>query len=547
MLTAGQKLDYLDQKLSMSEDDHQQAYYSQPLASHTNGAYSSSQSNTMDSQRRYYDYEPRHAAKGPERELHRKRSDLATNGNNSEFAGVFQKNATGSKRTAQKKDKKRKNTFDVELDEIEKQDAYWIHRDKLKEIETRELEEAGYAVGRSSRSNSRSRSQTRHRSRKNSGEVADSLDADDHGTHRRMVSTIPDEEPVREEQHMWDSRTSEEVAAEREAWASRNNHSTPRPGTSRIPIAKSTPAPVPSSFVERDAPLPRSRSGSVNWGVEGLAERGARVRSGSVSSQVLLNDVAAALEPQAKSPAQTTSSKSTPAKTPSAQKAKAPAKTPVSGVRKTSTQQRSTSTPQTRGRNTSNNTSAKRPGTSSGSLSRPVTARPEGEAPWIATMYKPDPRLPPDQQIIPTHAKRMQQEQWEQEGKPGTIYDREFRPLNTEDAFPNKRASQIQPLDLSIEQPPQNSPDWPLPSPTKASPEQRPGTNMKSPTNEGGNYKLTPTIPPTNPQAPSRAASRTSLHPAPTNTSVKQEGNVVRQPEPPAEKETKKGCCCIVM
>lgn len=270
------------------------------------------------------------------------------------------------------------------------------------------------------------------------------------------------------------------------------------------------------------------------------------MRSGSVSSQVLLNDVAAAPspEPQAK-PTPQSSKKFTSAKTPSLQKSKTPAKTPVSGVRKASTQQRSVSQP--KGRNTPNSSSAKRPGTSSGSLSRPVTARPEGEAPWIATMYKPDPRLPPDQQIIPTHAKRMQQEQWEQEGKAGTIYDRDFRPLNTEDAFPSKRASQIAPLDLSFQQSPQDSPDWPLPSPTKASLEQRPGTNMKSPTNEGANYKLTPTIP-ANP--PSRAASRASLHPAPTNASVKQEGQVVRQPEPPAEKEgakEKKGCCCIVM
>lgn len=28
-------------------------------------------------------------------------------------------------------------------------------------------------------------------------------------------------------------------------------------------------------------------------------------------------------------------------------------------------------------------------------------------------MYKPDPRLPPEQQLLPTHAKRLQQEQWE--------------------------------------------------------------------------------------------------------------------------------------
>jgi len=51
-------------------------------------------------------------------------------------------------------------------------------------------------------------------------------------------------------------------------------------------------------------------------------------------------------------------------------------------------------------------------------------------------MYKPDPRLPPDQQVIPTHAKRMQQEQWEKEGKFGNVYDTSFRPLNQEEFRP---------------------------------------------------------------------------------------------------------------
>ncbi|KAK4975592.1 hypothetical protein LTR28_009234 [Elasticomyces elasticus] len=39
-------------------------------------------------------------------------------------------------------------------------------------------------------------------------------------------------------------------------------------------------------------------------------------------------------------------------------------------------------------------------------------------------MYKPDPRLPPDQQMLPTHVKRMMQEQWEREGKTGSMYNR---------------------------------------------------------------------------------------------------------------------------
>jgi hypothetical protein len=44
-------------------------------------------------------------------------------------------------------------------------------------------------------------------------------------------------------------------------------------------------------------------------------------------------------------------------------------------------------------------------------------------------MYKPDPRLPPDQQIIPTHAKKQQQAQWADDGSVPKTYDRDFTPL----------------------------------------------------------------------------------------------------------------------
>jgi hypothetical protein len=69
--------------------------------------------------------------------------------------------------------------------------------------------------------------------------------------------------------------------------------------------------------------------------------------------------------------------------------------------------------------------------TTRGNESRPTTAanRPEGDPPWLATMYKPDPRLPPDQQMLPTLAKKMQQEQWEKEGRTPNTYDRNFAPL----------------------------------------------------------------------------------------------------------------------
>ena len=56
----------------------------------------------------------------------------------------------------------------------------------------------------------------------------------------------------------------------------------------------------------------------------------------------------------------------------------------------------------------------------------------EGEPPWMVSAFRPDPRLPPEQQLLPTVAKRLQQEKWEREGKVGNVYDKEFRPLTDE-------------------------------------------------------------------------------------------------------------------
>ena len=109
-------------------------------------------------------------------------------------------------------------------------------------------------------------------------------------------------------------------------------------------------------------------------------------------------------------------------------------------------------------------------------------------------MYKPDPRLPPDQQIIPTHAKRMQQEQWESEGRVGSMYDTDFRLLNTEE-MGGQRLSQLDPIALERER---ESGQWPLSTPDKqASPsdEKADPVDDKSSATEQPQFKLTPTIP----------------------------------------------------
>ncbi|KAI5300541.1 hypothetical protein KEM56_002373 [Ascosphaera pollenicola] len=62
-----------------------------------------------------------------------------------------------------------------------------------------------------------------------------------------------------------------------------------------------------------------------------------------------------------------------------------------------------------------------------------------GDPPWLASSFRPDPRLPPEQQILPTHAKKMLQEQWAKEGKTGLLYDKSFAPLAVADDYLNFR------------------------------------------------------------------------------------------------------------
>ncbi|KAF2477003.1 uncharacterized protein BDR25DRAFT_330930 [Lindgomyces ingoldianus] len=524
-----------DQKPLMSEDVPAAQLLSsrQPLAPQPNGVTKQPRSNTLDSQRQRYDEDAGYLAPTRVNELQRKGSDISANSSDPDSLLDYYKNSeskNGSRTASQTAANKKKTAGGANWTEAEKDENNWIHRDKLKEIETKELEEAGFPVGRTSRSNSRSHSASvGARDRRNSEANDAAHNGDDRHDKRRVVSPIPaEDEEGDDDPAQWDLRTPDEIAAEREISPPRNHII--RPSTSRIPIAKTSPAPVPHAYVERDVPLPRSRKGSANWTGDAIATNGARVRSGSTSSQVLMDDLEGSGD-HLKTPLRGDFSSPTSPVTGSPPKAKTPGKlAPISGGRK-GTAQRSTST--AKSRNTSATSPAKRPGTSGGSISRPTTGhRPEGDPPWMATMYKPDPRLPPDQQIIPTHAKRMQQEQWEIEGKHGSIYDREFRLLNTEEF--NKRDSQIlQPTDNQKDEDDQQ---WPLPSPTKNSP-GRQDTGLKSPTNEQGGYKLTPKIP-QSPRIPSRNSGHRSTA-SPKNT------NTTRLPEPSAEEKQKKNCCCI--
>jgi len=375
------------------------------------------------------------------------------------------------------------------------------------------------------------------------------------------VSTIPAASDEQEEgfDPMFDSeiRTPDEVASQSQPIYQQNL----RPSTSRIPISKTSPVPVPQNVVGRDSPLPRSRNGSGAWsGNWDELQYARRARSGSVNSQALLQDSDGVTTPPRPSSAHVRNSvdNNTPYNR-SPAKARVPAKdTPTSGARRNPTAYnsaaRSASGSATKPRVRSG-TSNNRPTSSSG-RARPSTGghnRPEGEAPWIATMYKPNPLLPPDEQILPTHAKRMAQEQWEREGKTGTIYDRDLNLLNNE-PFPERRPSA-----LSLNQQQRSGPDNRSPIRSSRSP-QVPGKDS-SPTKQdnsdsrsengsvrpgtSGGYRITPTIqtPPVfpKPTASQEAVSKHNTTPRMPDFDEKDDAG--------SGKKKKSGCggCCAVM
>ena len=396
----------------------------------------------------------------------------------------------------------------------EEDEDNWIHRDKLAQIESRELEEAGFPVARSSRAGSRSAAGGAY-SRQDEYELEPEYDEyrtpKNHDTKRQRVAS-----PTQFDEDAFDFelRTPEEVAAEQQARQYFHSPSAKGNGT-RIPMPKVSPVPVPSIIMERDSPLARSRASSGT----GIPEL--RPRSRSVNSAVLLDDDMPRTPVDARRPSASDESPSS-----SPPKSKNSAKAP--GSRKTSAQRNASGTSKYRTSSQQNRASPeKRPGTSSG---RPSTShRPEGDPPWLASMYKPDPRLPPDQQMLPTHAKRMAQEKWEKEGKIGTAYDREFRLLNTEEIE--------RPLDLSLDKPmppeekkksenAQSGSTWPLGSPLASPTTERPGTSGT------GRYSTMPKI---------------TSQQAPTTPTIEKPQERLRLPEPQEEEKEKKGCCCIVM
>lgn len=442
-------------------------------------------------------------------------------------------------------------------------DSAWIHRDKLAAIEIQEMEEAGMHVrqphrsdstghnGRTTRSSSRSMSRSgvrRAQSKDLSGENGpDEYRTNGHDEYgRKRVSTIPaadDEEEYYEQEfdprmHS-ELRTAEEVAAEHHSY---RQHAV-RPSTSRIPISKISPIPVPNEVVERDSPLPRSRSGSNAF--PSTWEDLKRMRSGSMGSGVLLDEHDS---PHMSRPASShlrTSPDQDNILSQSPPKTRTLATTPRKGGARS--------------------TSAQRPTSSSGNAPRPSTShnRPEGEAPWIATMYKPDPRLPQDQQMLPTHAKRIAQEQWERESKTTQSDGRDSKSPDGEEVQqpPPQQLTQIESKPAVIVQPPpiydkENVPppisknqvigDWPL---TPAN-DRRSATGSPRPGTSNGGYRITPVVTTSTPPPQQRSPVHETPAPAPVPTELPAtEKPPTRMPDYDEKDENrpKKGCCCVMM
>lgn len=392
----------------------------------------------------------------------------------------------------------------------------WIHRDKLAKIESQELQQAAILFNRRMRAESKSsvgrgRSHDSHLGAANGPVSATSPTAE----HSEPWPELREENKKEfgpdavedEEQKHWDLRRPEEIAAD-EAAASLYSIPGLRKSSSRIPISTASPVLI---MPGRDSRGPRSRAATDERDDDEFG-RGRRASEPTT------------IEPEASTPSPGSrpgsrglnTTQNTPAK-------KTPGKvigSAGSATRKTSAPPTNRKTSTARSRAVSGN-ATQRPVTRGGEA-RPPTAinRPEGDPPWLATMYKPDPRLPPDQQMLPTLARKMQQEQWEKEGRAPTTYDRNFAPLavHPDDAPPVPQKTE----EPAANEKPEEKVEEP-PRPIKSPEPPRPNTST--------GYSTMPKVQDTPPMG---------LTPNPNWNPP-----VVTAREPP---KTDKGCgCCIVM
>lgn len=423
-------------------------------------------------------------------------------------------------------------------------DDNWIHRDKLARIESEELQQAAIRIQRQVRTGSKSSSMRgrSHDTQSLNGTVAtppEQIEFWPGSQRQQLESPIPfedsDEQEIESERMNWDLRRPEEIAAssfEGNNDASSKFYKSPalKKSSSRIPVLASSPHQVSDSN-DRESSIQRIRTRTVSSGDEdGVSHTPSR----RASESAVIDSPEASPEPGDSTTPPLSTSRPNSRGGMLAQMQSSPTK--KAHTKGTSNARKSSAPPNNRKpsasvkpRATSGSSTKDRPVTRSGD-NRPSTSanRPEGDPPWLATMYKPDPRLPPDQQMLPTHAKKMQQEQWEKEGKTPTAYDREFAPLAVRPDEPvsvpttemKNEAATTDGDNLAADS---GSP-WPLQPPRSPEP-ARPGTS-------GTNYSTMPKV---------QTAPQIALPPP-------QRVQQNMPPSPQEDEKVEKGCgCCIVM
>jgi hypothetical protein len=422
------------------------------------------------------------------------------------------------------------NMYKPDKDDLEG----WIHREKLAKIESEELQAAGINLANARRGHSKSSRRDTSRGRR--GEETPASERREEKKPRLAEPALEEEE---DDPANWDLRTPDEIAAEAAALTQVYSQPMLRKSGSRIPVLTSSPNPVPIEHLERETPLPRKRTMSNSMSPDdSLSITKTRTRKGSVGSTPQVDEDASTpskpSSPTKKSKPSTTSPpgtltnrKTTPATAAAAAAAQRKASTPAKKEEKAPA-------------------SPPRPSTRGNDMERPRTAvnRPEGDPPWLATMYKPDPMLPPDKQIIPTHARRQQQAQWTEDGSVPKTYDRDFTPIavHTEEELAKQHNSSNpqSPLNEKFELNTGQNAAWPLkPMPIARSNSGRPGTSGSI----TGSYSTMPKITSPAIQSPRMGSISSTKAAAPPPRFQEQ-----RPAQPEDDGTVKKGCgCCVVM
>ncbi|KAH6953136.1 hypothetical protein DER45DRAFT_369747 [Fusarium avenaceum] len=413
--------------------------------------------------------------------------------------------------------------IDIKPDEGSK----WIHRDKLAKIESEELQAAGFYVARP-------RNQSKQRRDRSRSAMRRGTDASENGARSRKNSAAVEARSPEVAGETWDLRTPEEIAEEENhAYFTSNTHK----GGSRIPVAKVSPVPISVDRFERASrKTSESPDGERNLTYHKTRPGSSHMMKGSDAVSINSN-----FNSSLPAPKRNTTDTSPKKATPGVRKTSGPSKTGTAG----------TSRPKTRSGSIGNSISTTRPSTRSGELS-PGNKAPEGEPPWMINSYKPDPRLPPDQQLLPTVARRLQQEKWEREGKFGDVYDKDFRPLN-DNPLGRPDHHERSDNDEKEKDTAQTEGEWPLRLEPTKSPTQRAGgySTMPKISDKTHNSPLPSPRTPMSPNAPQAPSQEQTKEEPSTENHVQQHPQQQQQhqpPPPPPEDDSKGGCgCCVVM